>query len=94
MTDEELEIEMKTVTDDLAELPEDDKALDKEQRKEKDLLFMKQEVLKRIKAARAQDNKQVEFDYSIYYGVLNSWFGKHPFLRRFVINSRCRWNVF
>jgi hypothetical protein len=94
MDDDQLATEMAAVKDKLGEFPEDDKKLSKIERKEKDLLLMKQEVLARIREARNNNHKQAEFDNTVYYGVLNSWFGRHPLLRRFIINSRCRWNVF
>jgi len=93
MTDEELKQEMQIVGEDLEKLPADDKSLTKEQKKDKNLLLMKKDVLLRIKDAREKSHKQVEFDNTVYYGVLNSWFSKHPFLMRFVINAKCRWNV-
>ena len=93
MTEDELKQEMQIVDSDMEKLPADDKSLTKEERKDKDLLLMKKEVLSRIKDAREKNHKQVEFDNTVYYGVLSSWFGRHPFLRHFVINSKCRWNV-
>ena len=93
MTDEELKLETQIVSEDLEKLSADDKSLTKEQRRDKGLLMMKKEVLIRIKSARANSHKQLEFDNTVYYGVLNSWFGKHPFLRHLVINAKCRWNV-
>ena len=94
MDDEQLATEMLRVKEKLDVYPADNKALSKSERKEKDLLMMKQYTLDRIKDARLNSHKQAEFDNTIAYGVLNSWFGKHAFLRHFVINSRCRWNVF
>ena len=94
MTSEELEAEIKKIDENLESLPADDKPITKEERKEKGLLLLKQSVLLRIKDAREKNDKQSEVENTIQYGVLNSWIGKHAFLRHFVINARCRWNVF
>ena len=94
MTEDELEAEIKRISEDLENLPADNKPITGEEKKEKNLLFLKKNVLLRIKDAREKEQKQAEFDSTIYYGVLNSWVGKHAFLRHLVVNARCRWNVF
>ena len=94
MTEEELEAEIKIVTETLEKLPVDKKPITREEKKEKGLFTMKKDVLLRIKDAREKGNKQAEFDNTVYYGVLNSWIGKHAFLRHLVISTKCRGNVF
>ena len=94
MTSEELEAEIKKIDENLESLPADDKPITKEERKEKGLLLLKQSVLLRIKDAREKNYKQSEFENTIQYGVLNSWISKHAFLMHFMINSKCRWNIF
>lgn len=94
MNEVELEGEIKTVAEELEKLPVDGKPITREEKKEKILLSMKKDVLLRIKDARESGSKQAEFDNTVYYGVLNSWIGKHTFLRHFVLSTKCRGNVF
>ena len=94
MDNEQLAAEIQTVSEQLEQMPAEDEKLSKEERKEKNLLVMKKALLLKMKQAREAKDVQTEFDAAIYYGVLNSWFGKHPFLRNLLINSKLRWNVF
>lgn len=84
MTDEELQQTIQGLTESIDGLSDPDKPLTKEDKKEKNRLLLRRDVLERIKGAREKNDKNAELSYTATYGLLTSFGEKHPFLMRMV----------
>jgi hypothetical protein len=90
MTNEELKRESQEVGQRLDKLSQSDEPQPKRLR---EWLLLRQQTLEKIKEAKEKNNRDQEFYNTVYYGILNTWGEKHPFLASFVM-SRVRWGVF
>ena len=93
MTDEDLQKEIRQVTESIENLPEPDKSDSKEEKRHRDVLLVRKEVLERIKKAREKGDKNQELQETMTYGLLTSWGEKHPYLMG-LVRSNIRWNAF
>jgi len=90
MTDEDLEKELQTVCDSIDNLPQVEGPLPREEKKRRDLLSLRKATLEKIKEAKEKKAEDAELHNSIVYGLLTSWWGKHPYLMHFMVNVRLR----
>ena len=74
-------------------LPKSDKSLSKEERRRKEILLLKKEILDKIKDAREKNEKGQELHHTMVYGLLTSLGEKHPYLMA-LIQSNLRWSSF
>ena len=93
MTDQELQEEVRYVTESIDNLPESDKDQSKEERRHRDVLLVRKEMLGRIKQAREKGDKNLELQETMNYGLLTSWGEKHPYLMG-LVRANLRWNAF
>ncbi len=95
MTDEELQQALQEVTESMDKLSDSDpeKPLTKEEKRHKQILVFKKEVLQKIKEARAKNDFNQENAHFLTYGLLTSLGEKHPFLMH-LLQAKFRWNVF
>ncbi len=93
MTDEELQKEIQDVCESIAHLPKSDKSLSKEERRRREVLLLKKEILDKIKDAREKNRKDQELHNTMVYGLLTSWGETHPYLMS-LVQSNLRWNAF
>ena len=93
MTDEELEQQMQELDEGIKELSDREKTLTKEEERRKHILTLKKEVLQKIKEARAKKNVTQELNYTVTYGLLNTYGEKHPYFMHF-LQSKFRMNIF
>ena len=93
MTDKELQEAIQEVTDSINNLPKANKPLSKEERQYREALLLKKEILDRIKVAKEKGRTDDELYNSVFYGMLTSWIGKHPYLMS-LVQSNFRWNAF
>jgi len=93
MTDEELQQAIQDLSESIDSLPKSDKPLSKEERRRREMLLIKKEVLHRIKEAREKKNTSQELYHSVYYGLLTSWGEKHPYWVGLIM-SHFRWGAF
>jgi uncharacterized membrane-anchored protein len=90
MTDEELQQTIQELTESIDELSDTDQPLTKEEKKRKQILVIKREVLRKIKEDREKGKTYDEIYNSIYYNLLTSWGEKHPYLASLVMRN-FRW---
>ncbi len=90
MTDEELQQTMQEVTENIDKLSDPDKPLTKEEKKCRQMLLVKKEILQKIKEAKEKGQKHEELYNSVYYSLLTSWGEKHPFLASLAMRN-FRW---
>ena len=92
MTDEELDSLIKEFTEQLEQIPQEDRKhpLTKEQRTQRVMLRAKCEALNRIKEARGKGNFRKEVQASMDYNLLVQYGHKHPLLLNF-IKSQMTW---
>ena len=93
MTDEELQEEIRDISESIANLPESDKSLSEEEKRRRAVLLLKKDILGKIKDAREKNDKNAELHHSMVYGLLTSWGEKHPYLMS-LVQSSLRWNAF
>ena len=79
MTDEELQMATKEVSDGLAELPDTEEPLTKEEKRRKNVLLIRKDILERIKEAKEKGRKDQELKSTMDYSLLMEWGEKHPF---------------
>ena len=84
MDNEEIQSLIQEMTDGLDELSNLERKLNKEERKRKHLLQMKQDILMRIKKARDDNNSSQEYNLLVNYGIVTSLGEKHPILMMLV----------
>ena len=90
MTDEDLERELRVVCESIDNLPQAEEPLPKEEKQCRDLLSLRKATLEKIKEAKEKKSEDAEMYNSIVYGLLTSWWGKHPLLLHFMVNARLR----
>ena len=90
MTDEDLEEEMRVVCESIDNLPQAEEPLPREEKKRRNLLSLRKTTLEKIKEAKEKKADDAEMYNSIVYGLLTSWWGKHPFLLNFMVNVRLK----
>ena len=90
MTDEELAELMKEKSDELDQLSDPERTLDKKEKKRKLVLEVQMKTLERIKEAKEKGNLRQEMKAGIDYAVLESYGEKSPFLVNF-IRSQITW---
>ncbi len=93
MTDEELRKTIQDVCESIENLPESDKPLSKEERKRRQILLMKKDILSKIKEAREKNELGDELYHTTVYGLLVSLGEKHPYLMG-LVQSNIRWGSF
>ena len=93
MTDAELQKLIQDVCESIDSLPKSDKPLSKEERKRREVLLLKKEVLGKIKEAREKNEKDNELYNTMVYGLLISVGEKHPYLAS-LLKSNIRWSMF
>jgi len=93
MTNEELEQEIRDVSESIESLAEPEKPLSKEEKRHRDVLLLKKEILDNIKDAREKNDKSGEIRNLMTYGLLTSWGEKHPYLMS-IVQSNMRWGAF
>ena len=79
MTDEELEQEIKDISESLDKLSDSD-SLTKQQRRQSYILSLKKAALLNIKEAREKGDNIQEYRSIAQYGMLASYGDKHPLL--------------
>ena len=86
MTDEELQKLIKEASSDIDSLSSSPpgKPLPENERRRKEILLIKKEILGKIKEARENNEKDKELDNIIFYGLLTSMGEKHPYLMSLV----------
>ena len=90
MTDEDLTKELTTVCGSIDNLPQSEGPLSKEEKQRRDLLSLRKATLERIKEAKEKKADDAEMYNSMIYGLLTSWWGKHPFLMHLMVNAKLR----
>lgn len=93
MTDEDLQKEIRDISESIDNLPESDESLSKEERRRRAVLLLKKDILDKIKDAKEKNDKNAELHHSMVYGLLTSWGEKHPYLMG-LVQSNFRWNAF
>ena len=95
MTDEELQKLIKEVSNDIGSLSSSPpgKPLPENERRRKEILLIKKEILGKIKEARENNEKDKELHNTIFYGLLTSMGEKHPYLMG-LVKSNLRWSGF
>ena len=64
--------------------------LPKEEKKRRELLSLRKATLEKIKEAKEKKADDAEMYNSMVYGMLTSWWGKHPYLMHLMVNARLR----
>jgi hypothetical protein len=91
MTNEEMETLIQEMSEQIDKLPDDpEKPLSKEEKKQKLMLQLKSETLKRLKTAREKGNLTQEMKASVDYALLTQYGEKHPLLMNF-LKSQMTW---
>ena len=91
MTDEELEALIQEVSEQIKQLPDGSETkLSKEERKQKLMLQLRSEALKRIKTAKEKGSLNQEVRACMDYALLTQYGDKNPFLLNF-IKSQIGW---
>ena len=90
MTDEDLEKELITVCESIDNLPQAEELLPREEKQRRELLSLRKATLEKIKEAKEKKADDAVMYNSIIYGMLTSWWGKHPFLLHLMLNARLR----
>ncbi len=93
MTDEELQKTIQDVRESIENLPESDKPLSKEEKRRRDILLVKKDILNKIKEAREKNELSDELYHSTVYGLFVSLGEKHPYLMG-LVQANLRWNAF
>jgi len=93
MTDEELQKAIQEVSESIANLSKPDDPLSKEERRRREVLLLKKDVLDKIKDAREKKDKSKELQHTMTYGLLTAWGEKHPYLMS-LVQSSIRWSGF
>ena len=78
MTNEELEKELKSVSEETDRLSNQEEPLTKKQKRRKYILPLQKETLLKIKSAREKGDRNAEFQNIAMYGMLDSFGDRHP----------------
>jgi len=93
MTDKELQKEIRDVSESIDNLPKSNESLSKEERRRREVLLLRKEILNKIKDAREKNDKSKELHNTMVYGLVTSWGETHPYLAS-LVQSNLRWNAF
>ena len=93
MTDKELKQTIQGLTKSIDKLTNSAKPLTGIEKRHKQILFLRKEILQQIKEARAKNDFNQENDLTITYGLLTSLGEKHPYLIG-LLRSKFKWQVF
>jgi len=91
--DEDLQKAIQEVCESLDNLSKSDDPLPKEERRRREVLLLKKDILEKIKDAREKNEKDQELYNIMVYGLLTSWGEKHPYLMS-LVKSNLRWSSF
>ena len=80
MTDEELQKAMKEVSGGLEKLTDTEGPLTKKEKRRKNVLLIRQDILGRIKEAKEKGRGDQELKSTMDYSLLTEWGEKRPFL--------------
>jgi len=78
MTNEELEKEFKSVSEEMDKLSNQEEPLAKKEKRRKYILTLQKETLLKIRSARGKDDKNAEFQNIAMYGMLATFGDRHP----------------
>jgi hypothetical protein len=92
MTDEELQLAMKEVSENLEKLSHSAEPLTREEGRRKQVLLFRKDALEKIKEAKEKGKRSQELRSSMDYSILTDWGEKHPFLAH-IMRLRIRNNI-